>query len=158
MTTNEVPEPRAHHIAVVVANSMFVFGGIHKNDLWVFDFESNIWKQVDAVTRVPCKRHGHSATVSPRGDGFFIFGGYAFENDLNPDTDADVVGGPLDDLWFYDIVGNTWTLLHTNHPKGGRTYASMVVFNGNMVNNMIYIRYTPYNSIFISVYVCWCPL
>jgi len=82
------PCPRSGHSAVIVGQTMYIFGGkadnsLRLNDLWGFNLQSNTWTLVKPVDEVvPEVRSGHSACVY---DGLIlIFGGiYEVTKELN---------------------------------------------------------------------------
>lgn len=72
------PSPRYGHGAVVVEDSMFIFGGYGGkqsclSDLWEFHFPSSRWSKVLVEGRVPLPRFRCSAAVL--NDSLFIFEG-----------------------------------------------------------------------------------
>lgn len=124
----------AHHSAVGIGgNSMVVFGGLRQDEMWQYQYDSNAWVQIQIESGPnPGKRHGHGATASPDNTGFYIFGGYCFEDDLN---EYQTKVGPLDDLWYFDLDTKIWTILESSHPSGGRTYGSLAVFSPSIQPN-----------------------
>ncbi|CAD7960621.1 unnamed protein product [Amoebophrya sp. A120] len=98
------PSARYRHSAIVLANSMYVFGGVDKdqkrfNDLYQFDFFQRRWSYVDvigAVPRnpsepelvggnVPTARTFHRAAVNEISGKMYILGGFdgRRQNDLH---------------------------------------------------------------------------
>ena len=69
---------RAGHSAVIMGNSMFVFGGfdgnIRLNDLHAFCYETRTWSEIRAGGHAPSPRAYHSA-VTYEGS-MYIFGGF----------------------------------------------------------------------------------
>jgi N-acetylneuraminic acid mutarotase len=85
------PTVRALHTAVVIDDTMYVFGGwdstLTLNDLWMYDPVGNDWTQLAAGAN---QRVGHSAWVA--GNKMYVFGG-----------DLCVGGGLLmNDLWIFN--------------------------------------------------------
>ena len=73
----------AHHSAVGLKGSMVIYGGLKRDEMWQYWISSNIWELI--VPRdgpVPGKRHGQGAVEDPAGDGFYLFGGYCFKEDV----------------------------------------------------------------------------
>ena len=109
------PPGRYGHSAVVVDDSMYVFGGQGQfgclDDLWCFDFVRCEWRLVAATGAPPAPRTNHRACVSD--DVVFIFGG----RDVRPG--ADVVN--YDDLYGFDLEANEWLAIETRwrRPAGG---------------------------------------
>lgn len=108
---------------------MIVFGGLRLGDLWEFDFARNKWTLLMAAPSTdslqhPGARHGCGHAVDVESQVLYIFGGYNFEGDVRV---VDAKFGPLEDLWAYWRVANDWQRLVPSHPKGGRTYTSLVL-------------------------------
>lgn len=118
----------AHHSAVGLKGSMLIFGGLKRDELWQYWISSNVWERiVPADGPAPGKRHGQGAVEDPAGDGFYLFGGYSFKEDVHAEHQPKT--GPLDDLWHFGLTDNRWTKLEDSHPAGGRTYPSMMLVN-----------------------------
>ena len=75
------PVKRALHSAVVIGDSMFMYGGLELADTWRYDFAKRSWSLLvppphDTDTKDashPGRRHAFAAAASP--SGMFIFGG-----------------------------------------------------------------------------------
>lgn len=131
-----VPPPRAHHTAVLLQGGadMVVYGGIHVDDMWAYNIVGNRWDELQQASshadgRRPGKRHGHAAVGNADGNGFYLFGGFRFADDAKEGERS----GPLDDLWYYDLSSGAWTELVQSHPKGGRTYASLMLYGADLI-------------------------
>jgi hypothetical protein len=130
----DLPPPRAHHTAVLLAKSqMIVYGGIHLDDMWTYSIDGNSWAKVQQSSthddsRMPGKRHGHSAVEGADEDGFYLFGGFRFAEDAAEGDSS----GPLEDLWHFALASGAWTQMAVSHPKGGRTYASLLLRGGQL--------------------------
>lgn len=50
--TPQRPAPRAHHAAVLLSDrvSMLVVGGIHYDDVWVYNTKLNVWSEISMGT------------------------------------------------------------------------------------------------------------
>ena len=102
------------------ANALLVFSGggnnEKKNDLWEFNFTSNLWREVVTISQyLPGKsylaeRINSGGFCSHFGAYFYIFGGnsnYGFMNDM----------------WVYDIYALTWEVINTvNVPQARYRY------------------------------------
>ncbi len=76
---------RALHSAVVIGDSMYVYGGLEKADLWRYDFRGSRWALLDRGPNEgnspapgpnhPGRRHAFAAAATPDGKGFYLFGG-----------------------------------------------------------------------------------
>lgn len=119
------PTPRMHHGAVVVGESMFIFGGqtvdAIKNDLFEYSFELSCWNFV-GVFEDNFRRN--FACVEFNGK-MLIMGGYS--------------GGPHNDIIQYNTESGSWAKLVTKEgqspsKRSGHTaniYGNkMVVFGG----------------------------
>jgi N-acetylneuraminic acid mutarotase len=99
--------------------NIILFGGSDasedRNDLWAFDVKANTWTELKPSGILPQAREGHGMVYEPNTNRVLVFGG------LSDDS-----GELLNDLWAYDLVANTWTLLN---PSGSlpaeRELASM---------------------------------
>lgn len=133
----DTPLPRAEHAVCTIAEQMYVFGGVtelynYVNDVYRFDPQEVRWEVQDASNgdSFPRRRAGHSMVCDPAHRAFYIFGGRSRFGS------TDNVG--LNDLWRYDTVHRTWTLLTrvANGVQGSvpsvRQYASTILLNGNI--------------------------
>lgn len=72
------PSPRDSHVAFAHKNKLYIFGGssasIKLNDLWEFDIERKVWREVRALGAAPANREAHSAAVVDENFAL-IFGG-----------------------------------------------------------------------------------
>jgi len=126
-----VPCPRFGHTAVVVNNSMVLFGGreaaAYLNDVWDYDFNTRRWRMVKAIdctsgdTPSPCA--GHTAVVS--GACMWVFGGQR-------SASGDDCSG---DLWSLDVSTNEWQRLRTSSQDwpAARKGHTAVVAGGQML-------------------------
>ncbi|KAF2115763.1 hypothetical protein BDV96DRAFT_55841 [Lophiotrema nucula] len=120
----EVPSPRKGHTAVVVGDSIYVFGGKtqdntdEKGRIWVFSTISNSWSHIDPApdSQYPDHRWHHSAASSelpgPRDEVM-----YREKAPQQPADPAKVVPEPAEsDTWgTIFIVGGT--LLSSSQPS-----------------------------------------
>ena len=72
------PSPRDSHATFAWKNKLYVFGGsaanIKLNDLWEFEIERKLWREVRAIGPAPINREAHTVTVIPDNSAL-IFGG-----------------------------------------------------------------------------------
>jgi len=108
-----VPAARYGHSAVIVNDTMLVYGGCgDKNqgafgDVYSFSFASGEWKVVDVKGQVPPPRFNHSCVV--HHSQLLVFGG---------SKDQSV---HYDDGYVFDIDNATWTSLNgTGHKPSNR--------------------------------------
>jgi N-acetylneuraminic acid mutarotase len=92
------PKTRDEHSAVILHDSMIVFGGFafgeRCNDIFKYTFRSNTWEKVKVDSKVlPCPRAGHSSIIrhTDKGEFMYIFGGKDDENNK------------LNDIWKFDF-------------------------------------------------------
>jgi len=103
----ESPPAREAHTWTVdpATGSAYLFGGrdgvTTYSDLWRFDPRSERWARLEPGGTVPPGRFGHDAVWLP-GRGLVVFAGQS-------------AAGFFNDLWLYDPVAATWSLL----PAGG---------------------------------------
>jgi hypothetical protein len=109
-STPNSPGPLAFHTAVVIQDSLWIFGGgyedngtrVFSNQVLVYSITDNAWESISVTGPSPQARWQHSAVVSL--DGYwFVFGG---EGET----------GLLNDLWSFDFVTRTWQQLEINAP------------------------------------------
>lgn len=102
-----------------VGQYIWVFGGSgygetdfdSMNDLWRFDLRSGLWTWISGANtvaesnteKVPGARYSHGFDVDSNKQKIYVFAGTGY--------DVDGVSDKLNDLWVYDITGNSWTLL-----------------------------------------------
>ena len=109
------PPARYGHSAVIVNDSLYIFGGQGAfgclDDLWRFDFIKCEWHLVAATGAPPAPRTNHCACVSD--DVMFVFGG----KDVQPGKD--VIS--YDDLYGFDFENWEWLAIETRwrKPLGG---------------------------------------
>ncbi|KAJ3437721.1 leucine-zipper-like transcriptional regulator [Anaeramoeba flamelloides] len=111
------PESRCYHTCVCLLNKLYLFGGIsngqYLNDLWVFDFIQEKWKQLQ-IQGAPEERCYHGMVTFQ--NSFYIFGG------MNKDELL------LSDFWEFDCIKRIWKKIT---PKGeipsGRKFFSCSV-------------------------------
>ncbi len=111
-SSGEGPAPRGFSCAVYHrrSNSVLVFGGTqfaadfsafaYFDDLWSFDLSTNEWTEIQPSGSRPSPRAGFGCDII--GDDLYIFSG----NGANFSTD--------NELWRYDILHQSWTLLQPN--------------------------------------------
>eukprot|EP00755_Sulcionema_specki_P008198 Sspe_Gene.40278::Locus_19435_Transcript_1_1_Confidence_1.000_Length_1502::g.40278::m.40278 len=123
------PCRRRSHKAVLWRGHMVVFGGRvqygRKNDVYMLDLSTYIWKHRQASGPEPPQRAAHSA-VRWR-DNMLVFGG-----DTDPESGEN---GPkyLADLWSFDLVDGIWTqLLPKGEPPSHRLGHACAVAADNM--------------------------
>ncbi|KAK3039698.1 hypothetical protein RJ639_027039 [Escallonia herrerae] len=89
--------PRHRHAAAVVGSKVYVFGGLHNDEisssLFVLDTRNLEWKEIYMQGEWPCPRHSHSLVAY--GSQIFMFGGYDGEK-------------ALVDLYSYDVQTCLW--------------------------------------------------
>ncbi|MDP2439397.1 MAG: kelch repeat-containing protein, partial [archaeon] len=128
------PCPRHFHSYVLYGERLYIFGGKsngYLSDLWVFDFCSRAWQELDGhhskSPNKPIARFGHSAVCY--GEQMIVFGGY------------DQHGFCCEDIttWNFSAApGETsWGRIKTEHPgaiPGGleRYHHSAVVSDHSM--------------------------
>jgi hypothetical protein len=104
LTPAPSPSARILHAAVYDSNrkQVILFGGKDEsgflNDTWCYDPVENVWEQHNTVGSPP-PRLGHVMVYDPVQDRVVLFGG---EGEL---------GEILNDMWAYDVLSKTWSLL-----------------------------------------------
>ncbi|KAA6426624.1 MAG: hypothetical protein FRX49_03734 [Trebouxia sp. A1-2] len=108
------PAARYLHSAVVVGDSMVIFGGNDKasGDVWSFQFAARRWKLLSKV--VPMNKGGpgsifaHSAVATADDSGFLVFGGQYVDDNL------------IDDVWYFNIEKRKWRKMAVYGPKNSK--------------------------------------
>lgn len=114
--SGDKPAPRRSHTAVVVRNSMFIFGGESpdtSNDLYEFTFFNNKWKRIHYEGGIPPARRRHCSVAF--GDYIYILGGEGSQT--------------LGDVWCYNVLNNRMELVDCIEPPEARMYASCQIVN-----------------------------
>lgn len=106
-TNFRVPDGRMYHSMGYDAsrNNLLIYGGWdpakreYKLDTWIFSFADSAWFKMRFKPRKgkffpPPRRHAESV-VDPRNDMWIIFGGKG-------------VGGPMNDIWGFDLKTHRW--------------------------------------------------
>jgi len=88
------------------------WGNLLENDTWAYDFNSDSWTLLKPAAAPPARLNSAMVYVDST-DQIILFGG-ARE------------GSPLNDMWAFDHVANTWIELKPENPPGPRAYHAMV--------------------------------
>lgn len=80
-----IPCPRSMHAGAVSHSKLYIFGGYdgyqRSNDLYTYDFSTNVWTLLNASGTIPPRRDRHTAVVYL--NTLVIFGGYDGRMRLN---------------------------------------------------------------------------
>ncbi len=81
-----IPEARSEHSATVEDNTVYIVGGVDKNgnslsDIWVYNFASNRWQQLQSIPGI--RIHGHNAAVN--NGNLLVYGGLVNGGMLTPE-------------------------------------------------------------------------
>ncbi|KAF2000011.1 galactose oxidase [Amniculicola lignicola CBS 123094] len=155
LSGGKVPPSRKGHIAVVIGDDIYIFGGESKESdngrLWVYNTVTNTWTYLDASpgTAFPSNRTGHTAASSelPGPKDEVMYQEKAPQRPADPakavPEPADenswgtmfVVGGRstetgdlTNDAWAFDVLNRTWSALPTP-PGQPREGASLALVN-----------------------------
>ncbi|MBM3725753.1 MAG: hypothetical protein FJW40_10065 [Acidobacteria bacterium] len=97
------PSPRADAPLVhdPAGNQLLIFGGqdatSDQNDVWAYSLATREWQRRDPAGAKPAPRHGHTVNYDAARRRLIVFAGQA--------------SGFFNDVWAYDIAGNTWQQL-----------------------------------------------
>ena len=119
------PAPRANHTATFIEdqNKVFIVGGHGGvgysrkafNDIHTYDVETQEWTLVQPAGSGPRERGGHSASLLPKSQKIFIYGGW------NSTTQ-------FENFFIYDAEKNEWTDLDaSSHDVPRWSHASIMV-------------------------------
>lgn len=152
--TGDVPCPRAAFSTTQLKQWCFLFGGRfkdeRKNDLFCFDANTFVWKQLKSFGNIPCGRSWQILEVISENH-LFMYGGF------------DNGGGALKDTWLYNIEQNMWLELpgashHLQlvaprmwHASCTTDSAGEVIIFGGCVNSVIGEDHTIHTNV-ISVF------
>eukprot|EP00698_Gefionella_okellyi_P002052 TRINITY_DN1192_c0_g1_i1.p1 TRINITY_DN1192_c0_g1~~TRINITY_DN1192_c0_g1_i1.p1 ORF type:complete len:896 (-),score=200.83 TRINITY_DN1192_c0_g1_i1:38-2689(-) len=98
------PPPRQGHIATLLENKLYIFGGCSAttlNDLWILSFQTMQWTQIPVRGMWPRARYGHAA-VAWRGK-IVMCGGCG-------DT-------WMDDWWIFEPISSKWSKQRLTHGR-----------------------------------------
>lgn len=127
-TAQTQPSTRYCHSAVMFDHRMYVFagkcGGRNSNkrlsDLFVFDFQSELWSECEQIGATPPPRSAHAAFTC--GRSMVMFGG------------RNSSGECCEDLYRFQYDTGIWTKIETRHGSlFGRARHSVVMHNGKVV-------------------------
>ncbi|MFX1533184.1 MAG: Kelch repeat-containing protein [Promethearchaeota archaeon] len=72
--------------------------GISNNDLWMYDYSSNIWTEFSTITK-PDVRYWYATAYDQTNQKMILFGGLTYS------SNGTII---YDDSWTYDYVVNEW--------------------------------------------------
>jgi hypothetical protein len=84
------------------------FGPCPQGDFWAFDLKTNTWKELVATGAKPSPRSNPSLVYDAAGKRIMLYGGQT-------------QGGVSNEVWSYDLAGNSWTKLEIEGTPGGRS-------------------------------------
>ena len=131
----------------VYQGNIYIFGGCDfgekefKNQLFCYTITTNVWNQVNQKGDIPCKRYGHSTTIS--GSTAFLFGGVTDNYHL------------LNDLYMLDMVELRWKRIHG--PLAGDTDVPCARIGHSMtqMNKKVAVVYGGWSNIGEKLGDCW---
>ncbi|KAJ1964964.1 hypothetical protein GGI12_001089 [Dipsacomyces acuminosporus] len=130
-----VPPGRAGHSSSVYLNSIYVFGGMNReecfNDLWAYNLEDQGWTKVTPHGATPPARYGHASAVVD--DCIFIMGGRTLR------------GEPLNDFFAYKISLQRWYTFQVNSsawphqidPIFSVVKSRLLLYSGNLPRDVV---------------------
>ena len=115
------------HSTIFDGVNMIIFGGqdsvhIFRNEIWRYTIATEQWMQLttpDPPPAGPAARWGNSAVYDGVGK-MIIYGG-------------NFSGGYNNDVWAYDIAGQTWEDYASVNGPAGRYYHSAIYYSGSMI-------------------------
>ncbi|KAK4485080.1 hypothetical protein RD792_007688 [Penstemon davidsonii] len=112
--------PRHRHTASVVGSMIYVFGGIHNDDilssLYVLDTDTSEWTEIEIQGDRVGPRHSHS--MEANGSKLYIFGGYNGEKALG-------------DLYCFDIETGLCNKIKTNGKSPNARFSHLMFIYSN---------------------------
>jgi len=82
-------------------------GGPYLNDVWSFDYGSQLWREISTTGISPHYRTGHCAAYDSAAHRMIVFGGYYYDNGWHK----------LPDVWSLDLDTQAWSALTTVGPR-----------------------------------------
>ncbi len=115
------PKARGYHTANMVGNKLIIFGGSDGgecfNDVWVYDVESGMWRNVSMP--VTYRRLSHTATIV--GSYLFVIGGHDGNEYSN-------------DVLLLNLVTMTWDKRKVyGRPPSGRGYHGVILYDSRLL-------------------------
>ncbi|KAI2638487.1 galactose oxidase [Xylaria nigripes] len=115
------PKARGYHTANMIGNKLIIYGGSTAterfNDVWVYDVDSHIWKNVKIP--VPFRRVTHTSTLV--GSYLFIIGGHDGRE-------------YSDEVLLFNLVTMSWDKRHVyGLPPSGRGYHGTVLHDSRLL-------------------------
>ncbi|KAK5663503.1 hypothetical protein OQA88_3933 [Cercophora sp. LCS_1] len=116
-----VPKARGYHTANMVGSKLIIYGGSDGgecfNDVWVYDVDSHVWKNVNIP--VTYRRLSHTATIV--GSYLFVIGGHDGNEYSN-------------DVLLLNLVTMTWDRRRVyGLPPSGRGYHGAVLYDSRLL-------------------------
>lgn len=143
-SSGKSPSPRANHGSSLVFNNLFIFGGWNGlnrlNDMYSINLDTHHWSNIDYncsnLTSIPIIRAG-MPIVCYKSEYLILFGGSGLNSVY------------LNDLFFYEIKTNTWTVQNNvifpeNIPSERAGHTAVIngreiyIFGGGSVGNIYY--------------------
>jgi len=134
---NTSPGARLGMQVVIIGQKLYTFGGFNTsfmpmNDMWSFDFRTNVWTQLTPNTNdptAPGPRFVYQMQVNPNNNRIYIFGGNL------RDGGAIGVTTQYNDTWAFDIATNTWIQVVSTQQDNilGRTHASSALVDDTFI-------------------------
>eukprot|EP00475_Leptophrys_vorax_P045814 TRINITY_DN9657_c0_g1_i1.p1 TRINITY_DN9657_c0_g1~~TRINITY_DN9657_c0_g1_i1.p1 ORF type:complete len:713 (-),score=135.81 TRINITY_DN9657_c0_g1_i1:25-2163(-) len=113
------PSPRSGVGEAYYNRQMIIFGGYHQgqalNDVWTFDLDQLVWREIDTIGEPPAPRTSHSMCLDHERAKLYVLCG-----------SGSVFGSTnLGDVFEFDLLYHTWTKLDfsgdTLFPRYGQT-------------------------------------
>ena len=126
LTADQVPGPRAAHSCNIINHKMYCFGGWNGTtglaDLCCLDLDTFEWSIpiINNPTIAPSARNNHATFTY--NDRLYIHGGHDGQRWLN-------------DLWCYDPLDNTWTLVNVS----GDLPSARACHTTTLLNRKVYL-------------------
>jgi len=84
------------------------FGPCPQGDLWSLDLGTNQWTLLSPDGATPSARENPSLVVDSKTGNLILFGGKG--------------GGPLDDLWVFDVKAKMWNQIKVQGPGARKSH------------------------------------
>lgn len=109
-------------------NLVYLFGGCSsgfgpcpQGDLWSLDLGTNQWTLLSPDGATPSARENPSLVVDSKTGNLILFGGKG--------------GGPLDDLWVFDVKAKMWNQIKVQGPSARKSHDAVY----DAINDRVYL-------------------
>ena len=123
--TSNKPSARFNHVLTNVGDKLYLHGGANSSrnngELWKYDTSTHTWSMLEPIGIKPSARRSHALTSI--GDKLYLHGGNT--------SGIGSSSSRSDELWEYDTINNTWSLLEPTGAKPIRRFGHTLTSIGD---------------------------